>query len=100
MQNLDPLACVTHSLVDYVIHWYANSPKSPDLNIIENVWRVLKQRLKKRLENEQAPTIERVKEIIIEIWEGITQKEINYLIESMPSRVEECISRKGMNTKW
>jgi hypothetical protein len=31
------------------IPWYPNSPKSPDLNIIKNVWRILKQRLKQRL---------------------------------------------------
>jgi hypothetical protein len=37
------------------IHWYANSLKSPDLNGVKNMWRVLKQRPKKRLENEQAP---------------------------------------------
>jgi hypothetical protein len=82
------------------IPWYPNSPKSPDLNIIENVWRILKQRLKQRLIHEQAPTVDRVKEIILQIWEEIDQKEINALVDSMPERIEQCISRKGLNTQW
>jgi hypothetical protein len=80
------------------IPWYPNSPKSPDLNGIENVWRILKQRLKQRLINEHAPTIDRVKEVILQIWDEIDQDEINDLIASMLSRIEQCIARKGTNT--
>jgi transposase len=82
------------------IKWYANSPKSPDLNIIENVWRILKQRLKQRLRYEQAPTIDRVKEIILEIWDGIDQEEINKLVDQVPQRIDECLRRRGLNTSW
>ena len=77
------------------IPWYANSVRSPNLNIIENVWRILKQRLKQRLRLELALTIDRVKEILLEIWDGIEQSEINKLIENMPERINECLRRKG-----
>jgi len=82
------------------IPWYANSARSPDLNIIENVWRILKQRLKQRLRLESALTIDRVKEILLEIWDGIEQSEINKLIETMPERINECLRRKGLNTPY
>lgn len=62
------------------------------------MWRILKQRLKQRLINEHAPTIDRVKEIILQIWDEIDQDEMNDLIASMLSRIEQCIARKGTNT--
>jgi hypothetical protein len=44
------------------IPWYVNSPRSPDLNIIENVWRMLKQRLEQALRTRRGLDIERSEE--------------------------------------
>lgn len=82
------------------IPWYANALRSPDLNIIENVWRILKQRLKQRLRSEKGALINRIKVIIHEIWDNIDQEEINRLVRSMPNRIDECLKRKGLNTPF
>lgn len=82
------------------IPWFANSPRSPDFNIIENVWRILKQRLKQQLRIEKATSLNHMKEIITRIWDSIDQKEINSLVETMPQRIRDCRRRKGLNTPW
>lgn len=76
--------------------WYANAPKSPDLNIIENVWRILKQRVKQR----KCTSIEGIKVAIKEEWDGIEQQKINELVDSMPSRIQCCKKNKGLHTPW
>lgn len=82
------------------IPWIANAPRSPDLNIIENVWRILKQRLKQALSKRPGLTIDTVKDLIQQIWNDIDQKEINKLVDQMPERINECLRRKGMNTEY
>jgi hypothetical protein len=80
------------------IPWYANSPRSPDLNIIENVWRILKQRLKQALRTRRGLDMEGVKRLILNLWDDIDIEDINTLVSSMPDRIDQCLRRKGMNT--
>lgn len=82
------------------IPWIANAARSPDLNIIENVWRILKQRLKQALRFEKGLDIAGVQRLITRIWDDIDQSEINKLVDTMPERIHECLRRKGMNTPF
>lgn len=82
------------------IPWFANCPRSPDFNIIENIWRKLKQRVKQRLRYESGVTIDRLKVIITEVWDQIDIHEINKEVDSMPERLAECLRRKGLNTPF
>ena len=76
--------------------YYANTPVSPDFSIIENVWRILKQRTK----NRRCYTIPTLKQALLEEWEGITQESINMLVDSMPTRIEECFRAHGKQTRF
>jgi len=81
----------------YHFDYVANSPQSPDLNVIENCWRKLKQRLKRR----RCKTAEDLKAAAIEIWNReIDQGWINGLIESTPDRYHMVYERRGLHTKW
>jgi transposase len=66
------------------IKWESNPPQSPDLNPIENIWRIIKQRLKTR-----GPIFDstELRKAIEEEWDKITLQEINKAISSMPDRV-------------
>ena len=76
--------------------FYANPPQSPDLSIIENVWRTLKQRIKNR-----KPSIkEELRQVIFEEWDKIAQEEINDLVLTMQDRVRECWLRGGLHTRY
>jgi transposase len=66
------------------IKWEANPPNSPDLNTIESIWRIIKQRLKSRGLIDNATVLRRA---IEEEWDKITIEEINKAIASMPERV-------------
>ena len=72
--------------------------QSPDINIIENVWRMIKIRLERRLEDisNRADLIRVVKEI----WEDINSEDIISLYESIPKRIEAVIKSKGYITKY
>ncbi len=81
----------------YSIDW---PPCSPDLNPIENVWRILKQRLRNR-KPYGGWTLEELQEAVLDIWEhDITVEDFNKYIDSLPERLEKVRFRKGAQTHW
>ena len=75
--------------------WPANSP---DLNPIENVWHVLKTRIRKR--RPRVLTREALKVALMEEWENLDIEVINDLILTMPDRLQAVIAAEGGNTKY
>ena len=75
---------------------YYNPPNAPDLSIIENCWRILKQRLKRR----RFDTLEEFIRIAKVEWERIPQGLINKLVDSMPERIQQVWERKGNWSNW
>lgn len=75
---------------------YFNVANSPDLSPIENVWRVLKQRLKQRRYKNLAD----LKDAMIQEWDKISQKLINRYIDSMPRRIFNMMCNSGQMTQW
>ncbi|KAI6648223.1 hypothetical protein LOD99_12032 [Oopsacas minuta] len=71
-----------------VLDWPAYSP---DLNPIENIWGVLKQRLSKRSLNNLAD----LEVAIIYEWETFTPDFLKNFILSMPNSVNMCINSRG-----
>ncbi len=78
------------------LHYYANPPQSPDFNPIENVWRMLKQRVKLH----RCTTKAQLKRAIMEEWDKISQRSIQNYIAEMPDRMNQCIERNGMQTQY
>ena len=66
-------------------------PYSPDLNIIETIWAIMK----KRLEASPVKTIEELKRVIQEIWDNLSFETINRLVDSIPKRLRACINNMG-----
>lgn len=82
IQNLDYVG------VHFIDDW---PPYSPDLNIIEFVWGIMKR----RLEQKNITTIEALKEEISNVWESLTLQTINSLVESLPKRLSACVQNNG-----
>ncbi len=81
----------------YSIDW---PPSSPDLNPIENVWRILKQKLRSRKPFGGWSLID-LQEAVRDIWENeITVEDFNKYIDSLPERLEKVRFRKGAQTPW
>ncbi|ERF71608.1 hypothetical protein EPUS_00597 [Endocarpon pusillum Z07020] len=74
------------------IQWESNPPNSPDLNPIETIWRIIKQRLKSRGVIFEEAILRRA---IQEEWDKITIEEINRAISTMPDRVAALNERNG-----
>ena len=71
---------------------------SPDLNPIENVWSILKQRVHS---GELYLSIDSLKETIQRICEDPEMTSIcQSVIESMPKRIMACLAAKGGLTKY
>lgn len=71
---------------------------SPDMNPIENLWGIVKKRLKKINITTKVKLIEN----LIQIWhrDDEIKNKCSVLIESMPRRIELLIKNKGMHTKY
>ena len=74
---------------------------SPDLNPIENVWHIFKQRLRKRFSTGERPhSEEQLWGMMEEEWDALDQGVIDRLIDSMPSRILAIVNAGGSHIKW
>jgi len=72
--------------------------QSPDLNPIEHLWYELEKRLKNRKKHPKNAT--ELEIALKEEWSLIPHKTYSKLIESMPRRLEACISNNGWPTQY
>ena len=76
------------------LQWPANSP---DLNPIENLWKILKDVVQK----ESLPrNRDELVKILQRVWEEVSLQTINMLITSMPFCMEAVINAHGGSTRW
>ncbi len=76
-----------------VLNWPANSP---DLNPIENLWGIVKRKMRYARPN----NAEELKATIRATWALITPEQCHRLIDSMPRHIAAVIQAKGAPTKY
>ncbi len=75
------------------LDWPANSP---DLNPIENLWGIVKRKMRDTRPN----NADDLKATVKETWASIPPQQCHKLITSMPRRIEAVIKAKGAPTKY
>ncbi len=76
-----------------VLDWPANSP---DLNPIENLWGIVKRKMRDTRPN----NADDLKATVKKTWASIPPQQCHKLITSMPRRIEAVIKAKGAPTKY
>ncbi len=95
-QDLAPAHTAKSWLNDHgigVLDWPANSP---DLNSIENLWRIVKRKMR----NKRPKNADELKATVKETWASIPTQQYHELITSMPRQIEAVIQAKGAPTKY
>ena len=72
--------------------------QSPDLNPIENLWRIIKLRVSGR--RHRIHSVDEMKRAIQEEWEKLTEEDFRKCIESMPKRCRLVIKARGGSIKY
>ncbi|KAF1984479.1 hypothetical protein K402DRAFT_336565 [Aulographum hederae CBS 113979] len=73
------------------IPFYLHPAQSPELNPMEGIWNILKQRVKLR----RWRTISELKAILLEEWKQISIEEIRKRIDEMPRRCRIIVEIGG-----
>ena len=68
---------------------------SPDLNLIENVWKMLGDKVSKRMPT----TVEQLAQFLSEEWSNLPLEILHNLYNSMSRRINKCIAAKGFYFK-
>ncbi len=76
-----------------VLDWPTNSP---DLNPIDNLWGIVKRKMR----NKRPKNADELKATVKETWASIPPQQSHKLITSMPCKIEAVIKAKGATTKY
>ena len=79
--------------INYFKDWPGNSP---DLNPIENLWSIMKSKLKEQ----DTSSVPKLVAAIHNIWDSMEKETIQNLALSVPDRLREAIAHKGRPTKY
>ena len=97
---------VSDWLEDQAIEVLSWPPYSPDLNPIENLWAILKDKALEvfpeaiYLDSKSEEAQMQLFDMLEKAWEAIDQKHIDKLVESMPRRIKAIIAAEGWHTKY
>lgn len=101
-QDNAPIHVARSTLADFkqrgIIVFDNWSAKSPDMNIIENVWSILAREVYK--EGRQYNNKDELKQAITTAWQKIPQDKITSLYDSIPRRIIALHDAKGKWTKY
>lgn len=78
-----------------VLDWPA---RSPDLNPIENLWRMLARLVYKG--GNQFSTWEELRGRIAEVWDEVEMEALKNFAKSFPDRIGEVLTKNGRQTKY
>ncbi len=68
---------------------------SLNLNSIENIWQILKERIRRRLRSENRPhNVYKLQQLVQVEWNKLTLEEIRRHVDSMPERMEAVLKIK------
>ncbi|KAI7942321.1 hypothetical protein MJO28_012348 [Puccinia striiformis f. sp. tritici] len=80
--------------IDKIPKWPS---QSPDLNPIENVWKVLKT----NVQNFYHPrSVDEMHEALRQAWDDFPSSTLIHIIDSMPGRMQAVIEAEGGPTRW
>lgn len=77
------------------LEWLA---QSPDFNLIENLWRIMKLRISRR--RYLITNIKQMEVVLQEEWDALTPADWRNCVLSFTRRLKECIRNKGGYTHY
>ncbi len=72
------------------------SSMSPDLNTIEHLWGILKQ----KVEEHKVSNIHQLRDVVMEEWKRNPAATCEALVNSKPKRVKAVLENNGGHTKY
>jgi len=70
-------------------------PNSPDLNWMDNVWAIMKERLEER----PPATLDALRKRIKKIWKELDQKDVQSMVKGMKKRLQGVVKGNGESLK-
>jgi transposase len=75
---------------------YRHPPNTPDLNVMEDVWSYLDRHVR----GSRVTTIRGLKKKLRDLWKNLSWDEFRPSVDSMPTRLQQCLKRRGARTDY